>query len=64
MAGVIIDRFGKDIPMIPVDDDHFEARVDMADMQNVTLLCKKSYENYVTDRFGSDMEKPSEKPCG
>ena len=30
MAGVIIDRFGKDIPMIPVDDDHFEARVDMA----------------------------------
>ena len=36
----------------------------MADMQNVTLLCKKSYENYVTDRFGSDMEKPSEEPCG
>ncbi len=30
MAGVIIDRFGKDIPMIKKDKDHFEARVDMA----------------------------------
>ena len=30
MAGVIIDRFGKDTPMIPADDDHFEAKVDMA----------------------------------
>ena len=30
MAGVIIDRFGKATPMIPVDDDHFEAKVDMA----------------------------------
>ena len=29
----------------------------MADIQNVTLLCKKSYENYVTDRFGDDIEK-------
>ncbi|MBO4396019.1 MAG: WYL domain-containing protein [Eubacterium sp.] len=30
MAGVIIDRFGKDTPMIPADDDNFEAKVDMA----------------------------------
>ena len=29
----------------------------MADMQNVTLLCRKDYENYVTDRFGRDIEK-------
>ncbi len=30
MAGVIIDRFGKDVPMIKIDQDHFETRVDMA----------------------------------
>lgn len=29
-AGVIIDRFGKNIPMISVDNDHFETKVDMA----------------------------------
>ena len=29
----------------------------MADIQNVTLLCKNSYENYVTERFGADIEK-------
>ena len=29
-AGVIIDRFGKDVPMIKVDKDHFETKVDMA----------------------------------
>ena len=29
-AGVIIDRFGKDVPMLKVDDDHFETKVDMA----------------------------------
>ena len=29
----------------------------MVDMQNVTLLCRNDYEGYVTDRFGSDVEK-------
>ncbi|MEE3468596.1 MAG: WYL domain-containing protein [Eubacterium sp.] len=29
-AGVIIDRFGKDVPMIKLDKDHFETKVDMA----------------------------------
>ena len=29
----------------------------MADIQNVTLLCKNSYESYVTDRFGKDIKK-------
>ena len=30
MVGVVIDRFGKDIPLVAVDDGHFEARVDVA----------------------------------
>ena len=30
MAGILIDRFGKDIVMIPIDDEHFETRVDVA----------------------------------
>ena len=30
MVGVIIDRFGNDIPIIPIDDGHFEARVRVA----------------------------------
>ena len=30
MVGVIIDRFGKDIPLSPIDDEHFEARVRVA----------------------------------
>ncbi|MBO6108309.1 MAG: WYL domain-containing protein [Eubacterium sp.] len=29
----------------------------MADMQNVTLMCRKDYESYITERFGSDIEK-------
>ena len=29
-AGVIIDRFGKDVPMIKADRDHFETIIDMA----------------------------------
>ena len=29
-AGVIIDRFGKDVPMIKTDDEHFETIIDMA----------------------------------
>lgn len=29
LAGVMIDRFGKDIMMIPVDDDHFTVNVDV-----------------------------------
>ena len=29
----------------------------MADIQNVSLLCKNSYESYVTDRFGESIEK-------
>jgi len=27
MAGVIIDRFGKDVSLVPVDDEHFSVRV-------------------------------------
>ena len=30
MAGIIIDRFGKDVRMIPIDADHFEVGVDVA----------------------------------
>ena len=30
LAGVIIDRFGKDIMMIPADEEHFTVRVDVA----------------------------------
>ena len=30
MVGVVIDRFGKDIPLVPADEDHFEARVNVA----------------------------------
>ena len=28
-VGVLIDRFGKDIPIVPIDGEHFEARVDV-----------------------------------
>lgn len=28
-AGIIIDRFGKDVTMIPVDEDHFSVNVDV-----------------------------------
>jgi predicted DNA-binding transcriptional regulator YafY len=30
MVGVLIDRFGKDIPIMPVDDDHFRTSVNVA----------------------------------
>lgn len=30
MAGVLIDRFGKDIMLIPTDDEHFRVTVDVA----------------------------------
>ena len=30
MAGILIDRFGKEIPIIPLDDEHFETHVDVA----------------------------------
>ena len=30
MVGVLIDRFGKDILIVPVDEDHFEAKVNVA----------------------------------
>jgi hypothetical protein len=30
MVGVLIDRFGKDILLVPTDDDHFEAKVNVA----------------------------------
>lgn len=30
LAGVVMDRFGKDISMIPVDDNHFTVSVDVA----------------------------------
>ena len=29
LAGVIIDRFGKDVMMIPEDEDHFTVKVDV-----------------------------------
>jgi hypothetical protein len=29
MAGILIDRFGKDIMMVPVSEDRFETRVDV-----------------------------------
>ena len=29
MAGVVIDRFGKDVSMVPVDDNHFSISVDV-----------------------------------
>ena len=29
LVGVMIDRFGKDIPIIPVDDNHFKTGVDV-----------------------------------
>ena len=30
MSNVIVDQFGKDITMVPVDDDHFTVRVEVA----------------------------------
>ncbi len=30
MAGILIDRFGKELRMVPIDDEHFEAGVDVA----------------------------------
>ena len=30
MAGILIDRFGKDIFLVPVDEDHFRTQVDVA----------------------------------
>lgn len=29
LAGVIVDRFGKDVMMIPVDENHFTVNVDV-----------------------------------
>lgn len=30
MVGVVIDRFGKDIPLVPIDGERFEAKVNVA----------------------------------
>ena len=30
LLNVVIDRFGKDIPLVPIDDEHFEAKVNVA----------------------------------
>ena len=30
LAGVIVDRFGKDIMMVPIDDNHFNINIDVA----------------------------------
>ena len=30
MVGVLIDRFGKEVPVLPVDGAHFQAFVDVA----------------------------------
>jgi len=30
MVGILMDRFGKDIPLVPIDDNHFEAKVNVA----------------------------------
>lgn len=29
-AGVVIDRFGKDVRMIPVDEEHFQVKLKIA----------------------------------
>ena len=29
MVGILMDRFGKDIPLVPIDENHFEARVNV-----------------------------------
>ena len=30
MVGILIDRFGKEIPIMPIDDEHFRCRVTVA----------------------------------
>ena len=30
MAGILLDRFGQDIPIMPLDEDHFYAKVEVA----------------------------------
>ena len=30
MVGILMDRFGKDIPVVPINEDHFEAKVNVA----------------------------------
>ena len=30
MVGIMIDRFGRDIPIVPVNDEEFETRIDLA----------------------------------
>ena len=30
MAGILMDRFGTGIPIVPIDEDHFEAKVEVA----------------------------------
>ena len=30
MVGVLVDRFGKDLPIMPVDEDHFRTVVNVA----------------------------------
>ena len=29
MVNILMDRFGKDIPLVPIDDEHFEAKVNV-----------------------------------
>ncbi|MBQ3575455.1 MAG: WYL domain-containing protein, partial [Clostridia bacterium] len=30
MVNILIDRFGKDIPLVAIDEEHFEAKVNVA----------------------------------
>lgn len=67
MANVIIDQFGRDTKLIKVDDDHFEAKVDVVVSNQffgwiVALEGKvrvKETEN-VADRMSNLLKKVSE----
>lgn len=47
LAGVVLDRFGPDIWMLPQDEDHFSA--------NVTVTVSPQFFGWVT-AIGEDME--------
>lgn len=47
LAGVVLDRFGADIWMVPQDEDHFSA--------NVTVTVSPQFFGWVT-AIGEDME--------
>ena len=47
LAGVVLDRFGSDIWMVPKDEDHFSA--------NVTVTVSPQFFGWVT-AIGEDMQ--------